>query len=124
VRVEIVSNRSGRAGIVATFAFAVIGTALGATIAYLSGRGDFAAAYAPESAASEVLSIPMESALAERARIVDLILSGGAPERLAAPAAISGRPRIIIIFDDMGLDRGAFEEVMRLPGPLTLSFLP
>lgn len=124
MRVEIVSNRSGRAGIVATFAFAVIGTALGATIAYLSGRGDFAAAYAPESAASEVLSIPMESALAERARIVDLILSGGAPERLAAPAAISGRPRIIIIFDDMGLDRGAFEEVMRLPGPLTLSFLP
>lgn len=124
MRVEIVSNRSGRAGIFATFAFAVFGTALGATIAYLSGRGDFAAAYAPQAPATEIAAIPMESALAERSRIVDLILSGGAPERFSAPATITGRPRIIVIFDDMGLDRTAFEEVMRLPGPLTLSFLP
>jgi polysaccharide deacetylase 2 family uncharacterized protein YibQ len=33
-------------------------------------------------------------------------------------------PKIIVIFDDMGIDRRAFEEVMALPGPMTLSFLP
>lgn len=49
-------------------------------------------------------------------------LSGGVPERFDAPVALA--PRIIIVFDDMGLDRAVFDEVMRLPGPLTLSFLP
>ncbi len=42
----------------------------------------------------------------------------------AAPSPVAGGPRIIVIFDDMGLDRAVFESVMRLPGPLTLSFLP
>ncbi len=39
-------------------------------------------------------------------------------------ATVKVRPRIAIIFDDMGLDKGAFSQVMSLPGPLTLSFLP
>ncbi|MBI1392889.1 MAG: hypothetical protein GC152_09135 [Alphaproteobacteria bacterium] len=34
------------------------------------------------------------------------------------------RPRIALIVDDLGLDDDAFEAVLRLPGPLTLSFLP
>ena len=34
------------------------------------------------------------------------------------------RPKIILIMDDLGLNRAATEQVMALPGPLTLSFLP
>lgn len=54
-------------------------------------------------------------------------LSSGAPERLAPPRFMGppdALPRVIIVFDDMGLDRAVFDEVMKLPGPLTLSFLP
>lgn len=50
-------------------------------------------------------------------------ISAGAPERLEARR---GRkpPRIVIVIDDVGPDRGAFEALMELPGPMTLSFLP
>lgn len=34
------------------------------------------------------------------------------------------RPRVVIIFDDMGPDQKAFRRIMDMPGPLTLSFLP
>lgn len=34
------------------------------------------------------------------------------------------RPRVVIIIDDMGLDRRNSRAVMDLPGPLTLAFLP
>ncbi|MBY0423738.1 MAG: divergent polysaccharide deacetylase family protein, partial [Parvularculaceae bacterium] len=57
-----------------------------------------------------------------RARHVERILLGGAPsERLATP---QGRPKIIIIVDDLGLDPGQLDRVLGLPGPLSLSFLP
>ncbi len=36
----------------------------------------------------------------------------------------AGRPQIAIIFDDMGPDRKAFEEILDFQGPLTFSFLP
>ncbi|NJO13540.1 MAG: helix-turn-helix domain-containing protein, partial [Gammaproteobacteria bacterium] len=39
----------------------------------------------------------------------------------ARPAS---RPKIILIVDDVGLDRAAFEHLMALPGPVTLSILP
>lgn len=48
-----------------------------------------------------------------------------APERLSP--WLNGSPpppKIVIVFDDIGLDRQAFEEIMGYPGPLTLSFLP
>ncbi len=35
-----------------------------------------------------------------------------------------GKPRVVIIIDDMGLDRKHTQEIMDLPGPLTLAFLP
>lgn len=128
MRAEIVGNRDGRAGLISTLVMAFVGVALGATISYLGGRGEFAAASAP-ALTPTVSPERREPADAgdftnQRSRIVELILSGGAPERFAAPAAVAGKPRIIIIFDDMGLDRRAFQSVMRLPGPLTLSFLP
>jgi len=44
--------------------------------------------------------------------------------RLSPPPAQPLRPRIALVVDDLGLDAGAFERVMALPGPLTLSFLP
>jgi hypothetical protein len=54
-----------------------------------------------------------------------------APERLQ-PVLMQGadsstrqsRPKIILIVDDVGLDRAGFEGLMELPGPITLSILP
>lgn len=41
---------------------------------------------------------------------------------VAAPPA-DGRPRIVLVIDDMGVDRKHSAEAIRLPAPLTLSFL-
>lgn len=40
------------------------------------------------------------------------------------PAIVNGTPKIAIIIDDMGVDRGRSFQVMDLPAPLTLAFLP
>lgn len=46
-------------------------------------------------------------------------------QRNAVPAApADGRPRIVIVIDDMGLDRRRSGRVVSLPGPLTLAWLP
>jgi hypothetical protein len=53
-------------------------------------------------------------------------LSGTPPWQryaVAAPARDS-RPRIVVVMDDLGLDRRRSERTMALPAPLTLSFLP
>ncbi|MBJ7417355.1 MAG: divergent polysaccharide deacetylase family protein [Niveispirillum sp.] len=42
---------------------------------------------------------------------------------MAAPAP-NGHPRIVIVIDDMGVDRHRSEKVAALPGPLTLAWLP
>ncbi len=42
---------------------------------------------------------------------------------LPAPAA-NGNPRIVIVIDDMGVDRHRSDKVASLPGPLTLAWLP
>lgn len=43
----------------------------------------------------------------------------------AVPADVpEGKPRVAIIIDDMGMDRKHTNEVIGLPGPLTLAFLP
>jgi uncharacterized protein len=36
---------------------------------------------------------------------------------------VGGRPMIAVVIDDLGLDRRNTERVIRLPGPLTLSFM-
>src|SRR5690554_4215585 len=38
-------------------------------------------------------------------------------------AAAEGRPRIVVVIDDLGLNRPATRRTMALPGPLTLSFM-
>lgn len=88
--------------------------------------GDAAAAYA---ASLDLRDAPLAGASGPRSELIAKIAAAGAPERLIAPLMDSrgtGRraPRLIVIIDDMGLDRNAFEEIMSLPGPVTLSFLP
>lgn len=47
------------------------------------------------------------------------------PTRPPRPApSPSGPARIALVFDDMGVDRRLSAEVIALPGPLTVSFLP
>lgn len=58
-----------------------------------------------------------------RGAIIEAIISAGAPERLDAQSA-ARTPRVVIVFDDVGPDQRAFEALMELPGPLSLSFLP
>ncbi len=120
-------GRAGNAGMIATFAIALAGVVIGAVAAYVSEYG--AAARASKTAA-------MTAALRENAGtarlwrerdvIVERVLAGENLERLPPPAPLIApmRPKIIIIFDDMGLDRRALERISRLPGPVTLSFLP
>lgn len=109
---------------------AVAGVAIGAGGAYLAGRSAAAEAmrgfHEPQPLREGRLPENAD-VFAARARHVEKMLSGGAPERFDPPRiepVASARPKIIIVFDDMGIDRAAFEEVMALPGPLTLSFLP
>lgn len=51
---------------------------------------------------------------------------GAPPWRVnAVPAKIpAGRPIVAVVIDDMGLDRKRSARTVRLPGPLTLSWLP
>jgi polysaccharide deacetylase 2 family uncharacterized protein YibQ len=46
-------------------------------------------------------------------------------KRNAVPVTVEpGKPRVVIIIDDMGMDRVHTREAMDLPGPLTFAFLP
>ncbi len=116
-------RRRWRAGALA----AVLGLGAGIVGAVFSGRmTDATASYA---AALDLRDAPLAGASGERTDLIERISAAGAPERLASPSfadggATPGPPRLVIVFDDMGLDRRAFDEIMALPGPVTLSFLP
>lgn len=99
----------------------IFGLALGAAGAYSAGRG--ATARAEARADASVSRLAKTGLDLRDAHVRQLLGDGedGATERLPAP---SGRPKIILIFDDVGLDRTALAAIERLPGPLTLSFLP
>lgn len=131
-------GRAGNAGIMATVAIAFAGLIIGALSAYLTERG----AGAEAARTSLIPSHPSKPSTADdggamtaRARIVaDILTSAAAPERLAPPSGpatyfrqsipAAPKPKIVIILDDMGIDRRATERALRLPGPLTFSFLP
>ncbi|MEK7264814.1 MAG: divergent polysaccharide deacetylase family protein [Pseudomonadota bacterium] len=106
---------------------AIVGTAAGVSGAVIAGRmGDASAAY---SASLDLRDAPLIGASGERSDLIARIAATGAPERLTPPIADArptgrGAPKLVVIFDDMGLSRDAFDEIMRLPGPVTLSFLP
>lgn len=44
-------------------------------------------------------------------------------ERYALPITLSGKPLIVIVMDDLGLDHRRSRQTVALPGPLTLSFM-
>lgn len=125
-KAEVVGPKAGSAGVLASIVMAIAGVVLGAAGSYLGGQGTAARASRAYAVSLDLRDAkPAEGVTREgRARIVERVLSGGAPERLDPPPLLPGRPRIVIIFDDMGIDKDAFEQVMTLPGPLTLSFLP
>lgn len=101
-------------------AFGALGVCLGAAGAYSSGRG--AALRASLVAEAPPLREPQSPAELRDDHVRRLLAGDASAERLPAPAG--WRPKIILIFDDMGLDRRSFDAVMALPGPVTLSFLP
>lgn len=97
----------------------------GAAVAGLTGKASRSEA-GTYAAALDLRDAPLVAPDAGgqgRGAVIEALISAGAPERLdARPGKAS--PRVIIIFDDVGPDRRAFERLMALPGPLTLSFLP
>lgn len=44
-------------------------------------------------------------------------------QRYAQPIKLNGKPEIVIVMDDLGLDRRGARRTIDLPGPLTLSFM-
>jgi len=123
-----IGDRAGNAGIIASFAIAFAGILFGALSAYVSEHGAVA-----KAAKTEAMSVALREgvvfnqAQTARAKIIRRVLTSADLERLPAPEYVAkgaARPKIIIIFDDMGVDRRRSKLAMSLPGPLTYSFLP
>jgi polysaccharide deacetylase 2 family uncharacterized protein YibQ len=130
-RVRRAGDRAGNAGLIATVAIAFAGIFVGAVSAYFGERGVSAAAMNAPATVRDIK--PEDAARAYRDKIVERIIAGHAPERLIPPSdvpqpyvrpALINRPKIVIILDDMGIDRRNSERAISLPGPLTYSFLP
>lgn len=117
--------RAGNAGLIASFVTAMVAIGLGALSAYVSEIGVSASA----SREVKLTNGPiLDAPKALRDRIVQRVRKQTPLERLEVPAylpeAHAQPPRIIIIIDDMGLDPAMSLSAIRLPGPLTFSFLP
>lgn len=108
---------------------AVAGMTLGGVASYFTGLKVGSSASYYYTGAFDLRDAPLtggggSAAFAEREKVIRQMLSDHVPERFVPPELIAAGPRIIMIFDDIGLDRDAFDEIMSLPGPVTLSFLP
>lgn len=102
------------------------GAALGLFAAFATGnlsRAEAAHLYAARLDLRDAPLTSADAATGPRADLIAQILAGEALPAEAVPAP-PARPKLFIIFDDMGVDRAAFARVIELPGPLTLSFLP
>lgn len=111
-----------RPALTAAVAAGLLAGAIGAGLSGKASRSE-ASVYA---AALDLRDAPVfapNAGGAARGAIIEAIISAGAPERLDARSA-PWAPRVVIVFDDVGPDRRAFEALMELPGPLSLSFLP
>lgn len=73
-----------------------------------------------------MLALAMLAGAGRRARAANAVpAEPPAWRRFAMPAAPSdGRPTLVIIIDDMGLNRPQSARAVALPGPLTLSWMP
>lgn len=110
-------------------ALGVIVGITGALIAAGPQTADAKLAYVADLDLRDAPLTSAEIAGGRRAATISKMLTAGAMERLSVGGAsisrsINSPPKLIVIFDDMGIDRRAFEEVMTFPGPVTLSFLP
>lgn len=125
----MLGNRVGSVSVIASGVMAAAGLALGGVASYFTGLKVGSSASYYYTGAFDLRDAPLTGGgggevFAERERVIRRMLADHAPERFAPPELIAAGPRIIVVFDDMGLDEAAFEEIMRLPGPVTLSFLP
>ncbi|MDZ7627288.1 MAG: divergent polysaccharide deacetylase family protein [Parvularculaceae bacterium] len=106
----------------------VIGIFAGTLAAVMSGGGSRLQAAHRYAAALDLRDapiVPPSGGAGRRGAVIEAIISAGAPERFEpAPAPAATEPRVVIVFDDVGVDGAAFEALMTLPGPLTFSFLP
>ncbi len=77
----------------------------------------------PADVASNLVALPPPAAPV----VLPAPYSGSVPpwrrHAVAAPAS-DGRAKIVIVIDDMGIDRARSQQTVALPGPLTLSYLP
>lgn len=149
-RAQIIGQKAGRAGLIASIAMALVGVFLGAGASYLTGQNNEASArhagFRDLGAARDRAVLMSDTPIAAgrlregrsfqgflpdsqaRDLIVEQVLSTlkseGEEVDLKSNKQLISQPRVVIVFDDMGLDRRVFDDVMDLPGPLTLSFLP
>lgn len=124
-RVSIVRDRSGSAGLVSTAIMSALGLVFGMAGGFLSDRNPSGESYAALLDLRDAPLLGGGGLFEGRDLMIAEALTLDPPERFApAPEPRLPRPKIILIFDDMGPDPAAFERVIRLPGPLTLSFLP
>jgi polysaccharide deacetylase 2 family uncharacterized protein YibQ len=96
------------------------------TVAPLPQDQQAASATAPEPAAPDTKAVPAPAAATAPAPEPPAAAGRAKPawQRLAVAApATGGRPMIAVIIDDMGLDRHRSQEIIDLPGPLTISFM-
>ncbi len=118
-------RRSFTGGRAALTAVAAAGLMAGAIAAGLSGAASRSEAggYAASLDLRDAPVFAPDAGGEDRGAVIEAIISAGAPERLdVLPGPRT--PRVVIVFDDVGPDRRAFEALMELPGPLSLSFLP
>ena len=124
----LLGRRAGNAGIIASFVIALAGVLIGAVSAYLGKQGAAARAERLEPASVVLREAPLLAHVYnERDEIIRRVLAGGRLERLTPPSikpTDNQLPKVIIIFDDMGIDKAAYDKAIQLPGPLTFSFLP
>lgn len=75
----------------------------------------------PAEAPRPVLMAALPDDIAERQRLEGDKLP--AWERFAVPIHRDSRPKVVIVIDDLGLDRRRSRLIAELPGPLTMSFM-
>jgi polysaccharide deacetylase 2 family uncharacterized protein YibQ len=109
----------------ATAAAGVIAGAIAAAVSGSASRSEAAGGYAAALDLRDAPIVAPNAGGAGRGAVIEAIISAGAPERFpASPVKRAGPPRVVLVFDDVGLDPRAFDALMGLPGPLTFSFLP
>jgi polysaccharide deacetylase 2 family uncharacterized protein YibQ len=80
-------------------------------------------AAAPAEAAQQTAALPAPARPAARPPAGPPAQAPAWRRHAVAAAPADGRPRIVVVVDDMGVDAVRSARAMRLPGPLTMAFL-